>query len=451
MTPDKARELIAKRVASGLPAQPLADFISRRKGYSAPKHLRSLMRELEKGILLQSSRVMCSMPPRHGKTVTATSAVAWMLKYKPELRILYLSYNLTIAKEFTRSIRNLCHEVGVRLVADAKAVGNFKTPEGGEVIASGFGTAITGKGYDVIIVDDYLKGHAASESFANRELILNTWRSDVVTRCEPGCSVFIIATRWHVDDLAGQLLKEDADLWTVINYPAINDAGEALWPERMPVAELEKRRQAVGVYVWESLYQGRPYSRGGSLFGDAVLTDSPGSGECVIGVDFAYSAKSRSDYSVAVVMRGDGTIVDVLRRQCKIAEFEVLLAALVTTHNPTGVHAYIGGQEGAILEQFTRVKITAKPAVQDKYIRAQGYAAAWNAGKVRLSSVNTTAMHDWREAFVQEHVAFTGAAGGARNDDQIDASVAAWDALGKSGSVGVVSVGKREWGGKRWT
>src|ERR1019366_5484539 len=127
------------------------------------------------------------------------------------------------------------------------------------------------------------------------------WFTDVAfTRLEPGGSCLVGAARWHPEDLIGRL---ERDGWQYANLPAIDGGGRALLPARSPLAQLERIRETIGQYGWSSLYQGSPFARGGTLFEDVYFYDALPVGVHVrirIGVDFAYTKKTKADYSVAV-------------------------------------------------------------------------------------------------------------------------------------------------------
>ncbi len=297
-----------------------------------------------------------------------------------------------------------------------------------------------------MLLDEPVKGRREAESKTWREATTEWLRADAITRLHPDGSCILTQTRWHVDDPAGVLLDEG---WEHINLPAINDNGDALWPERYDVRALEELRKLVGEYNWASLFQGSPYRRGGTLFGEPAYYDggAPTEGRVFIGVDFAYSKKTKSDYSVAVVMLtladGRSYVLDVVREQCQAPQFASKLDALVRTYPRARFFWYAAGTEKATAH-FIRSRggprINVKSTQSDKFTRAQPTAADWNDGLILLPSgrdldcaecmgesgrCDDHPPPEWLDDYVGEHVDFTGADG--EQDDQVDATVGGRD------------------------
>ena len=123
------------------------------------------------------------------------------------------------------------------------------------MVSSGISGSITGKGADLMIIDDPVKNRQEADSITYRDRVWNEWKSTLATRLHPNASVVIVLTRWHEDDLAGRLINEEAGRWKLLNFPAIAEGsaegsddllgraeGEALWPERYGVKELEEKK-----------------------------------------------------------------------------------------------------------------------------------------------------------------------------------------------------------------
>ncbi len=275
-----------------------------------------------------------------------------------------------------------------------------------------------------------MKDRVAAESSLLRDR-LSEWHSDTLyPRLEPGGSVINIGHRWHPDDLIGRLV---GDGWEEINLPALDDMGFALCPKRFNEDQLEDIREKIGTYAWSSLYMGAPVSRGGAVFNDVSFYDSvPDGCRYVIGVDLAYTIKTKSDYSVAVVCAVDPAgvfyVVHVDRRQVVAPDFAITLGALRQTYGNAATASYVSGTERGSLDFMSRmgIPITALSAHADKFTRAQLTAASWNCGRVRVPREAR-----WLNAFVEEVCGFTGS---DRHDDQVDALVSAFDM--KAGKVG---------------
>jgi predicted phage terminase large subunit-like protein len=237
-------------------------------------------------------RLMILEPPRHGKSEKASVRFpAWFLGRNPFKRIIGCSYNDSLALEFGGRARDVfsssVHRAvfpDVRLSGHSSAEKKWDVehraksgqwaPAGG-YIAAGIGGAITGRGGDVLVIDDPIKNWEEAESLTYRERVWNWYRTTAYTRLEKGGAIIVILTPWHKDDLAGRLLKEQAnggDRWHVVKFPAVatedekhRKRGEALWPGKYPLAALERIKQAVGSRAWNALYQMSPIEEDGDI------------------------------------------------------------------------------------------------------------------------------------------------------------------------------------------
>jgi predicted phage terminase large subunit-like protein len=300
---------------------------------------------------------------------------------------------------------------------------------GGGLLAGGVGGQWTGHGIDVFVIDDPLKSRAEAESALVRERTWDWFTGVAYTRLEPGASVVVVQARWHPDDLAGRLIDQG---WQEIRLPAIGEDGAALWPERWPVAELEKIKAQVGEYDWASLYQGTPRPRGGSVFHDAHYYDPAALPQVgyreAVGVDLAYTARTHADYSVAVLGRAVGDalyVTDVIRHQVAAPSFAAALAQLGNGHRPRMLALISGTEKGTVdflAREPYRLPIVGEPATGDKFARAQRAAARWNAGNVLLP-----AGAPWLEPFLAVVLGFTGV--NDAHDDDVDALAALERAL----------------------
>lgn len=429
-------------------AGPLQGFIPAvTPRWQSPRHLRRLTDLFERIAQGERVRALVSVPPQHGKTETLLHATAWLLRRKPWLRNAYASYAASLAFTKSRLARDYAQAAGVRLRDDASKVNEWVTAEGGGLLATGVGGPLTGNPVDgLLLVDDPHKNRAEAESSTIREKIKEWWTSTAMTRTHPGASILVVHTRWHADDLIGWLRERNGGAgWEVIELRAIADGtdpfdtrqpGEALWPEFMPADFLAERRIDVGEYDWASLYDQRPTPKGGAVFeGDVLFSPPPARYRVAIGVDLAYTEKTASDYSVAVVLAECEKryhILEVHRMQTAAPAFAERLRALAATYPGAPMVAYVGGTERGVVDLMNvrpddpgklKLNVQAKPATADKFIRAQPVAAAWNAGRIFLPADSPR----WAPALVSELRTFTGI--NDRHDDQIDALAAAYDAL----------------------
>lgn len=223
------------------------------------------------------------MPPRHGKSLLVSEHFpAWYLGQFPDRRVILTSYEADFAATWGRKARRILEGHGPSLfgvtVDRSSSAGDRWDILGrrGGMGTAGVRGAITGKGADLLIVDDPVKNSEQANSFVIREAIWDWWQSTAYTRLEPGASVVLVQTRWHGDDLAGRILREMRDggeQWDVVNLPALSRAddllgrrpGEALWPERYSATELARIRAAVGEYNFLALYDQDPQEDEGGV------------------------------------------------------------------------------------------------------------------------------------------------------------------------------------------
>ena len=400
-----------------------------------PRHLDPLIRDIERSWTEEVRGTYCA-PPRHAKTETVLVGIALTIARLPNETNVYSSYSATIARSKARKIRQYAEAIGVKFVDDASNMSESRTPQGGGLLATGVGGGLTGQGANRLFVDDPYKNRIDAESAAYRSRLIDWWSDVAETRIEPGGSVFVFHTRWHTDDLIGHIYAgESANRWTHHLMPAISDEGEPLWPERWSLEALREKEAAVGPYTWASLYQGQPRPRGGAVFGEPhFYEDRPGFDfQIAIGVDLAYTAKTLSDASVAVVMAKSGDkyfVLKVVRRQVTAPDFAVELKALHSEFPRARMRIYAAGTETGSVDfiKAQGVPLQALPPKGDKFVRATPFAAAWARGDVLLPTED-----EWVGEYISELAVFTGLKD--KRDDQVDASAAAFDLLEGSAHV----------------
>lgn len=254
--------------------------------YTNPLYRRARHHELIAGRLEavergETDRLMIFMPPRHGKSELASKRFpAWCLGRDPFRQIIAASYNSDLAGDFGRSVRNIVADPafgevfpGVSLSADSQAANRMNTNRGGSYVAAGVGTAVTGRGAHIALIDDPFKDREEADSERRRDLVWDWYRSTLYTRLMPGGAIVLVCTRWHEDDLAGRLLEHEPEQWEVVSLPALSDSGEALWPEWYDEAALGRIRSAIGPREWSALYQQRPQPEDGTFFQRAWLKE----------------------------------------------------------------------------------------------------------------------------------------------------------------------------------
>lgn len=237
-------------------------------------------------------RVMVFMPPRHGKSQLATRLFPGYFLYRHLHKWVGInSYASELAYTFSRAARDAYRESGALLRDDACAVKHWETTDGGGLWAAGVGGPITGKGFTLGVIDDPLKNQEEAFSDRIRDKQKDWYDSTFYTRGEADAAIVVILTRWHSDDLAGWLLKQELTLeeperWHIVNFEAIKEEeppqfpssctvepdwrepGEPLCPERFNLKKLLKIK-AKNSYFWSALYQQRPVPREGGMIQQA--------------------------------------------------------------------------------------------------------------------------------------------------------------------------------------
>lgn len=386
-------------------------------------HLSPLVELFERS-RTQPVRACISVPPQHGKSTLVFYTIAQALATR-NIPVIYATYSSDFAQKQMQEARIIANRSGLQF-DDRGALTNWRTAEGGTLWADGISGSLTGHAGKLIIVDDPVKNWAEAQSMTIRESTYNGFKTNVMTRAHPDTSVFVIHTRWHPDDLIGRLVK---DGWSTINLPAIDSNGRVLWPEERGLDFIEMQRKELSEHMFASLYQGEPRPSGKEVFRDCSFYDElPKQYSLSIGIDLAYTSKKASDYSVAVVMARSGSnfyVLDTLRMQSDAPTFMARLKSLMSGYLGSRTRAYIGGGgEQGVLDLFARerVFINAIPATHDKFVRAQGLAAAWNNGRVFLPRDRS-----WLPALLDEMRNFTGI--NDPHDDIVDAMVGAYDEL----------------------
>lgn len=256
----------------------LIDFsIATNQQYEPNWHHELISQELEK-IEQVGDRdykvLLVFVPPRHGKSeLCSIGFPAWYLGRNPTKEIITVSYSAELAQDFGSKTRGIVggevypHIFNISLKEDAQAKAKWRTSKGGSYTSVGVGGAVTGRGAHILLFDDPIKNREEAESEVYREKVWQFFTSTAFTRLEPGGVVVVILTRWHVDDLAGRILKnpELSKRIKIIHFPAIAEKdeqyrkqGEALWPERFGIKALTEIKNTIGPYDWNALYQGSP-------------------------------------------------------------------------------------------------------------------------------------------------------------------------------------------------
>ena len=237
---------------------------------------------------------------------------------QPKLKIIQAPHTADLAIDFGRKTKNLVDEKNyqelftTRLQEDSQAAGKWKTEQGGEYFAAGVGGAITGRGADLLIIDDPHKEQDVRADGKAFDKAMTWYTSGPRQRLQPGGSIVIVMTRWSVKDVTGQLLKaqseEGSDQWEVVELPAILPNGKPVWPEYWKVEELLKTKASIPVSNWLAQYMQQPTAEEGAILKRDWWMDWEGQYPpkieyTVMSMDTAFTKSTTSDYS-AITMWG---------------------------------------------------------------------------------------------------------------------------------------------------
>jgi len=286
-------------------------------GFIHGRHHERMARAFEEVAQGKVKRLIINMPPRHTKSEFASYLLpAWFLGLFPGKKIIQTSHTAELAVGFGRKVRNLVDAdhykdifPEVALQADSKAAGRWATNYSGEYFAIGVGGAVTGKGADLLIIDDPHSEQEATLAEVNPEIYDKTYEwytSGPRQRLQPGGAIVIVMTRWSKKDLTGQVLKAAAqrsgEEWKVIEFPALLPSGNPLWPQFWSLKELEALKTELPNAKWMAQYQQQPTSDVSAIikreWWRVWEEDSPPYCEFIIqSWDTAFLKTERSDYS----------------------------------------------------------------------------------------------------------------------------------------------------------
>ena len=283
-------------------------------GFIQGSHHKQVAKRFETLAKTPGSRLIVNMPPRHTKSEFASYLLpAWLIGKNPELKIIQTTHTAELAVRFGRKVRNLMEmqeyrEVfpDVDLRADSKAAGRWETSQGGEYYAAGVGGAITGRGADLLIIDDpHSEQDALSESAM--ENAYEWYTSGPRQRLQPGGSIVIVMTRWSLKDLTGKLLRAQSsdvmsDQWEVVEFPAILPSGNVLWPQFWKKDELLRVKASLSLGKWNAQWQQNPVAEEGAIIKKEwwkkwEKEKAPPVSYIMQSYDTAFSKKETADYS----------------------------------------------------------------------------------------------------------------------------------------------------------
>ena len=258
-------------------------------------------------------RLIVNMPPRHTKSEFASYLLpAFIMGQNPMTKIIQTSHTAELSQRFGRKTKQLIDSSeykqvfpNTNLQADSKAAGRWDTSAGGEYFAAGVGGAITGRGADLLIIDDpHSEQDALSESAM--EGAYEWYTSGPRQRLQPGGAIVLVMTRWSTIDLTGQLMKAQvepkADQWEVVEFPAIMESGMPTWPEYWKINELESVKASLAISKWNAQWMQKPTSEEGAIikrewWQEWNEKDIPDLHYVIQSYDTAFGKKETADYS----------------------------------------------------------------------------------------------------------------------------------------------------------
>jgi predicted phage terminase large subunit-like protein len=395
----------------GLARRSLAGYASLvYPSYQLYMHHSLLVRKLEAAEAGNIRRLMIFMPPRMGKSLTTTEIFpAWYHGRNPAKSIICASYSQDFVEGFGRKVRNyeanpLTNAVfpELKLSEDSTSAKRFDTTAGGSYYAVGREGSITGRGGDLILIDDPLKDADEARSDVIRKKLHEWYSSVLYTRRQPDTVIILIQTRWHHDDLAGWLLREHSqENWDVLSLPAIADAdedwrkeGDPLWPERFSKEDLAATRCVVGSAAWAALFQQRPTPEEGAVFKTEWwkrYSELPARFSSIVqSWDTAFKTGRENDYSVCTTWGVGENAFYLLDRWKQRVEFPQLKRELTRLANEWRPNAILIEDKASgqsllqELKQATRFPVLAIKVDSDKLTRAHAASPLVEAGRVLL-------------------------------------------------------------------
>ena len=286
-------------------------------GFIPGRHHEVVAKAFENVVNGHNKRLIINMAPRHTKSEFASYLLpAWFLGKNPNKKIIQTSHTAELAVGFGRKVRNLIDSEeynqvfnDVKLKADNKSAGRWATNKGGEYFSIGVGGSVTGKGADLLIIDDPHSEQEAKLAAHKPDIfdaVYEWYTSGPRQRLQPGGAIIIVATRWSLRDLTGQVIKASqtrgGDEWEVIELPAIMPSGKPVWPEFWKLEELLALKEELPVSKWNAQYQQQPTAEEGAIvkreWWKRWESDRPPPCDFVIqSWDTAFLKHNRADYS----------------------------------------------------------------------------------------------------------------------------------------------------------
>ena len=436
------------QITQNLGKESFLDFVKHvYPGYKVGPHHLKLAQIFEDIANGKKKRVIVNIAPRHGKSeLISYLAPAWFLGKYPQKKIIMSSHTADLAVNFGRRVRNLVGSESYRdifpqieLQADSKSASRWGTNFNGEYFAIGVGGALAGRGADLFIIDD---PHSEQEAKTGKpEVFLPAWewfQSGPLQRLMPGGAIVVVMTRWSKLDLTGQIVsqmnkEEGVDRWEVVEFPAIKDDGEALWPEFWPVEELLAKKAGLDVRYWNAQYMQNPVSEEGALIKREWWKvwdkeDPPVCDFTIMSLDAAQEANNRSDYNALTtwgVFFNDETnnfaiiLLNSIKKRLEYPELKKLVLAEYKEWQPDAFMVEKKSNGSALYQEFRRMGIPVGEFTpgkgQDKIARVNAVSDLFASGIVWAPD------RRWAKDVIEECNDFPS----GTNDDLVDSTTLA--------------------------
>jgi predicted phage terminase large subunit-like protein len=436
------------RITQNLGRESFLDFINHvYPGYKVGPHHLKLIQIFEDIAAGKKKRVIVNIAPRHGKSeLISYLAPAWFLGKYPQKKIIMGSHTADLAVNFGRRVRNLVGSEAykgifpqVELQSDSKSASRWGTNFNGEYFAIGVGGALAGRGADLFIIDD---PHSEQEAKTGRpDVFLPAWewfQSGPLQRLMPGGAIIIVMTRWSKLDLTGMIVQqternEEVDAWEVVEFPAIKDDGEALWPEFWPVEELLSKKAALDVRYWNAQYMQKPTSQEGALikreWWQLWEGETPPTCEfTIMSLDAAQETNNRADYNALTtwgVFFNEETnnfaiiLLNAIKKRLEYPDLKKLVLEEYKEWEPDSFMVEKKSAGAALYQEMRRMGIPVQEFTpgkgQDKIARVNAVSALFEGGVVYAPD------RRWAKEVIEECNDFPS----GTNDDLVDSTTLA--------------------------